>query len=82
MASRLIVVKVAYDPEARVWYVENSDLPGVNAEAPTPQELRDKLPGVIADLLEEAGESDGDVEVSIEIIAHMSAHVRLGGHTA
>jgi predicted RNase H-like HicB family nuclease len=80
MPGRLIIVKVAYDPEARVWYVEDSDLPGVNAEAPTPQELRDKLPGVIADLLEEAGESD--VEVPIEIIAHMSASVRLRDHTA
>jgi hypothetical protein len=26
MAEKLIVVRVAYDPEARVWYTESSDL--------------------------------------------------------
>jgi hypothetical protein len=45
MAGRLIIVKAAYDAEADVWYVEDSDLPGVNAWAPSVQELRDKLPG-------------------------------------
>jgi hypothetical protein len=32
MIGSLIVVKAAYDPEARVWFVEDSDLHGLNAE--------------------------------------------------
>lgn len=76
----LIVVTVAYDAEAGVWYVESSDLPGVNAEAATPEELREKLPNVILDLLEEGdgAEDDRDVDVPIEIIAHMRTRVRRG----
>lgn len=69
----LIIVKAAYDPDARVWYVESSDLHGVNAEAATLEALADKLPGVVADLLEDRGEG----EVPIELIAHVHtrAHV-------
>jgi predicted RNase H-like HicB family nuclease len=74
MAGGLIVVEAAYDAEAGVWYVEDSDLPGVNAWAPTVQELGEKLPAVL-DLLEEEGDSDPD-DVPIAIIAHMSTRAR------
>ena len=81
MAGRLIVVKAAYDAEAGVWYVEDSDLPGVNAWAPTVQELSEKLPAVVLDLLEQEGE-EGDLDdVPIEIIAHMSTRVRRAAAT-
>jgi predicted RNase H-like HicB family nuclease len=79
MASRLIVVKAVYDPEAGVWYVEDSDLPGVNAWGRTVQELRDKLPAVVLDLLEVAGDGDGDngdLDVPIEVIAHTRTRAR------
>jgi hypothetical protein len=81
MANRLIVVTIAYDPEAEVWYVEDSgDLPGVNAWGRTPQELSAKLEDVVLDLLEEEGadEDNGDLDVPIEIIAHMRTRVRRG----
>ena len=82
MAGRLIIVKAAYDAEADVWYVEDSDLPGVNAWAPSVQELRDKLPAVILDLLEEEGDGeDGDLDVPVELIAHVSTRVRRGTRT-
>jgi hypothetical protein len=49
----LIVVRIAYDPDAKVWWVEDSDpLYGLNIEAPTIDELRDKLPAAVIDLLE------------------------------
>ena len=53
-----ILVKAAHDPEANVWFVEQSDLFGLNAEAETLEQLVEKLPAVIADLLEpeEAGD--------------------------
>jgi hypothetical protein len=71
----LVVVKVAYDPEARVWYVESSDLAGLNVEAPTVEKLQEELPLAVADLIEAAGES-GDFDIPIEIIAHSSLRAR------
>ena len=47
MPRGLIVVKAAYDADAAVWYVESSDLEGVNAEAPSLEALLAKLPGVV-----------------------------------
>jgi predicted RNase H-like HicB family nuclease len=77
MVSRLIVVKAAYDAEAAVWFVESSDLAGVNAEARSIEELLDKLPGVILGLLEEVVPIvDGDLGVPIEVVSHASARVR------
>ena len=32
MAEKLIVVRVAYDPEAKVWWIESSDLFGLHAQ--------------------------------------------------
>ena len=76
MASGLILVKAAYDADAAVWFVESCDLEGVNAEAPSLEELLQKLPGVILDLLEE--EEFDDAEVPVELVAHASTRVRRG----
>lgn len=51
--SALIAVRVTWDPEAQVWWTESSDLAGLNAEAATLEELREKLPAIIRDLIEE-----------------------------
>jgi hypothetical protein len=59
-----ITVRAAWDPEAEVWYIEHSNLPGLHIEANAPLELYDKLPGAIEDLLEGSGEG----EVSFEFI--------------
>jgi len=75
--TSLIVVKAAWDPDAGVWWVEHSDLPGLNLEAETLEALRDNLPGAIEDLLEAAGHT-GEREVQIEIIAHAHTRARLG----
>jgi predicted RNase H-like HicB family nuclease len=77
MRDTLIVVKAAWDPEAAVWWVEHSDLPGLNLEAESLDALRDKLPGAVEDLIEAAGQT-GERELQIEIIAHAHARVRLG----
>jgi hypothetical protein len=77
MTDRLIVVKAAYDPEAKVWYVNGGDVPGLAAEADTIEGLVERLPGMIADLIEEGnlGDLSGAGEIPIEIIAHASARV-------
>ena len=63
--SKVITVKAAWDAEAKVWYTAESTLPGLNLEAETLDELRNKLPGAIEDLLEGSGER----VVPFEIIA-------------
>ena len=74
MRRGLILVKAAYDADAAVWFVESSDLEGVNAEAPSLEALLQKLPAVVLDLLEEEGLDD--VELPIEVVAHASTRVR------
>lgn len=76
MQNRIIVVKAAHDPEAGVWFVEFSDLPGVNAEAPTLEALLEKLPAIVEDLLDEEG-GEGGLDVPIELIAHASTRARI-----
>ena len=77
MTGRFVHVKAAYDAEAAVWYVEDSDLHGVNAWAPTVEELLRKLPAVVLDLLEAQGFADGG-EVPIELVARANTSARLG----
>jgi Domain of unknown function (DUF1902) len=77
MARRFVHVKAAYDAEAAVWYVEDSDLDGVNAWASTVEELLGKLPAVVLDLLEAEGYA-GDGEIPIELVARASTSTRLG----
>jgi predicted RNase H-like HicB family nuclease len=79
MSVDLIVVKAARDEEARVWFVESSDLPGLNIEAETLDGLMDKLPGAIRDLIEEGalGDEPGRRDVPVELIAHASTRLRI-----
>jgi hypothetical protein len=74
-----IIVKAAWDPEAGVWYVCESSLPGLAAEADTVELLMEKLPGMILDLIEECDGEDGGRErdVPIELIAHVKSSIRV-----
>lgn len=72
----MILVKAAFDADAGVWFVEHSDLPGLNLEAPTLEELREKVPGAVLDLLEACEGEGGEFDVPIEIVAHASARAR------
>lgn len=78
--TRSVTVKATHDPEAGVWYVEESDLFGLNAEADTIEELVDKLPAVISDLLE-PDKGDG-AEIPVELIVHISTRVQLRSDAA
>jgi predicted RNase H-like HicB family nuclease len=68
--ARSIVVTADWDPEASVWVATTRDLRGLVTEAESIEALRAKLPGMVLDLLEEAGISD--MPISIEIIARAS----------
>ena len=78
MAGNIIVVKAARDPDAGVWFVESSDVPGLHLEAESLEALADKLPGAILDLLEASGDlaADGQ-DLPVELIAHASTRVRV-----
>ena len=76
MSTRVIVVKAVRDPEAEVWYVESSDLAGLNVEAETIEELIEQLEAAVADLIELEDNDGLNVEVPIELIAHASTRTR------
>lgn len=45
-------VPASYDPEARVWYTLNSDIPGLFVDAASLEELATKAGAILPDLLE------------------------------
>lgn len=51
----LLVIKAAFDREASVWYVSESDIPGLATEAESFDALREKLHVMIPELLEANG---------------------------
>lgn len=53
--ERRVEVEVSWDAEAGVWYVSDSDVPGLATGADTMEELLAKLKHVIPELLEENG---------------------------
>ncbi len=70
MADKALIINVTYDPEAKVWYTEPSpDLFGVIACAPSIEELRQKLPGVILDMIEENAPSWKGYNIAVEMVA-------------
>ena len=76
MVHGVIVVKAARDAEAGVWYIESSDIPGLNLEGETLESLTDKLPGAILDLLDITGAGSDEIDFPIELIAHASTRAR------
>lgn len=82
MSGQLIIVGAARDEEAGVWYVESSDVPGLNAEAETLEALIDLLPPIVQDLIDEGALDGADIEARnqdrpIELIAHASTRLRI-----
>jgi len=64
--NHTIEIEVRFDDEAGVWFVSESSLPGLSAEAATLDGLKAKLPGMIADLIECNGiEVDDDVPIEL-----------------
>lgn len=72
----LLVVKAAFDRDTGVWYVSDTEVPGLSTEAPSFDALCEKVLIMAPELLELNGWQDGR-EVAIEIIAHTTTKVRL-----
>lgn len=47
-----IWVRYRWDAEAGVWYVCDSNVPGLSAEAPTPEEMEARLSVLVPELLQ------------------------------
>jgi predicted RNase H-like HicB family nuclease len=78
---RLIVVRATWDPEARVWVAESSDVPGLVTEADTIPALEAKLPNLIRDLLE-TDEGESTIEFPVQIIAETFTRVQVRARAA
>jgi hypothetical protein len=80
MADRKVRVTIAFDDEAQVWFVKDSDLHGLNVEGLTVEALIGKLPGAVADLLEEEGyflQVGPNTNAPIEVTAYAETQARL-----
>lgn len=68
-------VRAAWDPEASVFYVEDTNVPGLATEAENPTALSEKLTELIPELLE----ANGCVRPSepVEITYHQVSNIRL-----
>lgn len=69
MHSKSYTVACQWDPEANVWYVSESDVPGLVTEAPTLEALEAKLLRMIPELLELNEGPGTDRTVPFELIA-------------
>lgn len=49
----LWTLHAAYDPEARVWYTVDCDVPGLVTEGDTLERLRDRAAAVMPELIED-----------------------------
>jgi predicted RNase H-like HicB family nuclease len=70
LMRRYAIVRVAWDDEAKVWFVQESDIPGLVTEAGSLEELRRKVPHIIQDLLEDEAERPAEIEIDFIAYAH------------
>jgi len=67
--TNTIMVEANYDFATKVWYVASSDVFGIHAEGRTFEELCNRLPDVVRNVIE--ADSDGPAG-AIEIMVHAS----------
>ncbi len=73
MPEHVYFVKAEWDEEAEVWYVSQTDVPGLVAEADTPEELLKLLSTLIPEVMElNGGGADPNVPYSV-MLDHLRA---------
>jgi predicted RNase H-like HicB family nuclease len=72
---RHAIVRVAWDDDAKVWFVEDSDIDGLVTEADTLEALRERIKIIAADLLSDAPDRPDDLELDIIAYVHDRVHV-------
>ena len=81
-SSRPLRIEARWDEEGGVWYVSDSDVPGLHAEADTPEALLDTLRELVPELVdanlpERSARRKGQ-DVPIELITHREESIPLG----
>lgn len=70
MPIHTYIVKCQWDAEAGVWYVVDSDVPGLATEAETVEAMGRKLQGMIPELLALNRPTEPHERVPFELITH------------
>ena len=68
------LVRAAWDEDAKVWWAESDDIPGLVSEAATFDQLLENIEALIPDLLELNDTPDGDV--AVEVVANRKLTLR------
>lgn len=72
-AKHVYFVKAEWDAEAEVWYVSHTDVPGLVAEADSPEELLALLQTLVPEMIEANGD-DGDPTIPYSVVLdHLQA---------
>jgi hypothetical protein len=77
MEQRTYVVHATWDGDADVWVAESDDVPGLIAQAATPQALLSKLRVLVPELLELNGCAPEFGEVSLEVVGSYRQQERI-----
>lgn len=77
MRTKTYNVSCQWDSEAGVWYVAESDVPGLITEAPTLEAMEAKLMRMIPELLELNEGLERPVSVPFELVARKRELVQL-----
>lgn len=59
MSAKVLFIKVGWDPKTKVWFIDSTNIPGLNAEAESREDLLIKLDDLVPELLKENGVLDG-----------------------
>jgi predicted RNase H-like HicB family nuclease len=70
MSTKTYTVTCHWDDDARMWYVADTDVPGLATEAATLDEMESKLTHMIAELLAVNAPLEPHQDVRFELIAH------------
>lgn len=71
--QRYAIVRAAWDEDAKVWYIEDSDIPGLVTESESLEGLRQRIRDILPDLLH--GQPDVPEAIEIDIIARATDRV-------
>lgn len=79
-SAKVLKIQASWDAEARVWYVCESDVPGLHAEAESQEELLEVLKDILPELIEanSHGRSKGQRDVPFELIARRREMLSVG----
>lgn len=70
-----ILVRATWDDEAKVWVAETSDVQGLATEAPTLEELRNKVLAILPELFELNGFKSDLPEIPVHFMAEQVARI-------